>query len=212
MFQRKPIISRSKSRNKQESDWSSKPTHLSSQFSSGNVEYCYDKTAEIVSSISKNIPIGDQKISFYNFSNKKTAFFLKLLFRERVFDSPANILFTKSKYFCQNSKLKRNLLCFISEKFSKMILWTSKIHFWEPCWKLSLEVVKNFARNPKRKTELNCFQKHIFFSQYCFSQFEKRRKFSIKPCWNISWIMSKLCPKKVRKFPPKMKIFLLFLE
>ena len=98
MFQRKPIISRSKSRNKQESDWSSKPTHLSSQFSSGNVEYCYDKTAEIVSSISKNIPIGDQKISFYNFSNKKTAFFLKLLFRERVFDSPANILFTKSKY------------------------------------------------------------------------------------------------------------------
>ena len=56
MFRRKPIIFRSKSRNKHETDCSSKPTHLSSQLSSGNVEYCYDKTAEMVSTISKKYP------------------------------------------------------------------------------------------------------------------------------------------------------------
>ena len=122
MSRRKPINFRSKSRNKNETDYSSKAKHFSPQCSSRDVEYCYDKTAEMVSTISKNIPTGAQKISFYIFSNKKTALFLKLLFRTRIFDSPDHIFFPKSKYFLPDFQTELKHSMFHFKKFPK---WSS---------------------------------------------------------------------------------------
>ena len=166
LFRRKRIIFRSKSRNKQETDYFSKDTLFSSQCSSGKVEYCYDKAVEIFLPISKKVLIRDQKKKhFITFLSEK-AFFTKLFIWTRIFDNPA-IFFPKIEILFARIPNWIGTFCVsFQNKFSKRILWTSKIHFWEPCRKKYLEVVKIFAGKPKRKTELNCFQKHIFFSQF----------------------------------------------
>ena len=115
MFRRKPLIFRSKSRNKHETDYSSKAKHFSLQCSSRNVEYCCDKAVEIVLPISKRILINDQK-KICNFSIKKKLFSPNFS-SGHLYLTILAIFFSQNRnIFCQNSKLNWNILCFIWKK------------------------------------------------------------------------------------------------
>ena len=101
------------------------------------------------------------KKTFVTFLSKQTAFFHQTFhLGTPIFDNPGNILFSKSKYFLPEfqTELKHSMF-HLKEKFSKMILWTSKMHFWEPCWKLSLELGKNFGSKAEKGNRIKLFPK-----------------------------------------------------
>ena len=183
MFRRKPIIFWSKSRNKHQTDYSSKAKHFSSQSSSKNVEYCFDKAVEIVSPISKRILINDQKKTFYNFSIKKSFSHQTFHLDTFIWQSWQYYFLKIEIFFARIPNWIETFYVSFERKSPKMILWTSKMLFGEPCWKISLELGKILARQPKRKTEINCFQKHIFSPNIVYLNTEKNYT---KLCWKLS--------------------------
>ena len=149
-----------------------------------------------------------KKYHFISFLTKKQHSFSNFSFGH-VYLAVLPIFFSQNRnIFCQISKLNWNILCFISKKIPKMILWTSKLHFCEPCGKISLQVVKKFARKQKSKAALNCFQKHIFFSQYCL--FEHGEKILLKTVLNYFLDNVQNLSQKSWKTCSKNEIFFVF--